>query len=283
MPSVQTFHPRLSFSRGVLMTKQLLSLVLVAAVFMLSSCAPSGGSWTNSDSEHSIFERTGSGFITPTIYFLPQYKKDLNSCKDRPKDFISPKGRVISTLCEHQWKECLLQGTCKVVDEGREYSLHYHSRIGGEYRFVFINLNKCPYGIGVREDVCLDPYHSVAADLSIQKVGDVIYIPSVRGAILSDGSKHDGYFIVRDTGGAIDGVGRFDFYIGTDSYLDRKNPFVKLGLGDRVTRVPFQVVEGEIAERVRKSRNYPGLPASVKAPQFWQTPMRLPRSGAISL
>lgn len=255
--------------------KFLVGYLLIA----LTACSSSSSGFSPSSEANSLFFRRGSGSVTPTIYFLPQYKKELDWCTDGTKDFISPNGQVLERLCTHQWKECLLQGTCKVSDGSREIALHYHSRRGSEYRFTIVDLSNCPYGIGARDEICLDPYHSVAADLSVQKLGDVIFIPAVRGAKLPDGSIHDGYFIVRDTGGAIDGIGRFDFYIGTDSYHDKQNALVKLGFGDISTRVPFQVVTGDLANRVRIKRNYPGLPEATKAPTFHQTLQSLPAFG----
>ena len=76
---------------------------------------------------------------------------------------------------------------------------------------------------------CLIPYISIAADYAHYRNGDIIEMPEVRGRrvqfpngqILS----HPGFFKVEDTGGAIKGVNRFDFFTGSLALDDPKNSF----------------------------------------------------------
>src|SRR3989338_7761429 len=104
--------------------------------------------------------------------------------------------------------------------------------------------------------MCIDPYFSLAADLSIYKLGDVIYIPDAVGLQLPGGSQHNGYFIVRDTGGGIKGHGRFDFFSGFDSLKNPSHPFRKLQFNDRTTHVPFFLVTGSVAQEILDMRNF---------------------------
>lgn len=85
---------------------------------------------------------------------------------------------------------------------------------------------------------CLIPYMSVAADPRHFRMGDVIEIPAMRGKKINmpDGKviNHPGYFIVMDTGGAIKGPNRFDFFTGAHEANDPKNEFGYQGSADTV-------------------------------------------------
>ncbi len=76
---------------------------------------------------------------------------------------------------------------------------------------------------------CLIPYMSVAADPRHFRMGDVIELPAMRGKKIKmpNGKtiKHPGYFIVMDTGGAIKGANRFDFFTGSHGANHPDNAF----------------------------------------------------------
>lgn len=95
----------------------------------------------------------------------------------------------------------------------------------GNFRYKV--MKKCRYGLGVR-NLCLLPFHTLAADNKVHKAGDIIYIPFVKNAKieLPDGTIHSGLFQVRDTGGAFQGVGskRVDMFVHTQN--DSNNVFV---------------------------------------------------------
>ncbi len=202
-----------------------------------------------------------AGTIVPTVYYLPHYSSEPTKCNGRSQDLLTKKGVVLTRLCQTEIDNCVLQGICQVQDGDQLINIGFASQSAKSGpRFRTVDLSRCPYGYGVQEKICLDPYHSVAADLSIYKVGDVIYIPAVRGTLLNDGTRHNGYFIVRDTGGAIKRPGRFDFYIGTDNIYDTQNPFNRLKLNDSKTRLSFQLVVTSEADAFKKSRNYPNIP-----------------------
>ena len=102
----------------------------------------------------------------------------------------------------------------------------------------------------------------MAADLRVLKVGSVIYVPAARGINLPDGTLHSGFFVVRDRGSAIKNNGdlaRFDFFIGTDSWRNTSNPFVKLRFSDKGAKFSYYVVRGATAELIRLQRNFPRL------------------------
>ncbi|MBC7457696.1 MAG: hypothetical protein H7235_05420, partial [Bdellovibrionaceae bacterium] len=76
---------------------------------------------------------------------------------------------------------------------------------------------------------CLIPYVSIAADPTYHNMGDYISMPAMKGkkVTLFDGRvlTHPGYFRIDDTGGAIDGRTRFDFYTGPLGLRQKKNSF----------------------------------------------------------
>lgn len=90
------------------------------------------------------------------------------------------------------------------------------------------SLGSCSTAFGA-SGKCLTPYISVAADPRFYRMGDIIQMPSMKGRVISlpNGKTmiHPGYFIVQDTGGAIKGRNRFDFFTGIMGMSNRKNAF----------------------------------------------------------
>jgi len=96
--------------------------------------------------------------------------------------------------------------------------------------FHIIPKTKLGAGYGVRRNIPLLPFRTLAADIGIEKYknadpkwkgkgglvppGTRVYIKEYDGLQLPDGSLHDGWFIVNDTGGGIYGV-HFDVFTGT--------------------------------------------------------------------
>jgi len=210
--------------------------------------------------EVSIDAVESKGIVTPSVYFFTAMNEDRNSCvESERRDLIDPNGNVLDRVCPKTFAACEMQGSCLVRRNGKNRLYNVHSVKSGKTRFFEMTRTECRYGYGVHS-TCLDPFYSVAADLRIYKPGDVLFIPGVVGAELPDGSKHSGYFVVRDKGRAIVGKGRFDFYSGFMSWRDPKNPFVKLGLSDKRTRINYYKMKGEVTDKIRKYRGFPRLP-----------------------
>lgn len=197
--------------------------------------------------------------LRPTIYYLPRIDVNADSCSSNDLvDVRGARGQTIVTLCVKSYKTCLMQGTCLVVQNGIAQLLNYSGTQGGARFFTFTDRSICPFGFGVKK-ICLDPYFSVAADLSYHKAGDVIYVPKLRGVALPDGRTHDGYVIVRDTGGNIVGQDRFDFFTGDLNYKDPRNVFGTMGLASKKNRFQYTKVSADLAERIRKNRLFPRM------------------------
>lgn len=113
----------------------------------------------------------------------------------------------------------------------------------------------CPTTKGAA-GVCLIPYISVAADARYWNMGDIVSMPGMKGkkVTLPDGKTflHPGYFIVHDTGGAIKGSNRFDFYTGTLGAHHEDNSF---GYKGEATTAMFS--KKNCPERKRYSRLKP--------------------------
>jgi hypothetical protein len=202
----------------------------------------------------------GTAKLTPTVYFFPVFDEDKTSCPDSEKVTLHGQGgKALIRVCKKNSLACGLQGSCSIKQKGKIRMLNILARIKGQNRYFEINREECKYGYGDRT-VCLDPFHTLAADLTVYKLGEVIYIPSIIGLILPDGTMHDGYFIIRDKGSGINGRGRFDFYSGFVPWYDKTNPFNRIGLADKKTAVPYMRITGAKAKEIQARRAYPRIP-----------------------
>lgn len=198
--------------------------------------------------------------ITPTIYYKPVVYKEKETCpSSEMTDIIDENDKVLISLCKSSYDNCLLQGSCYVVEGQKTRNFNVTKKINGTFRFAEKKEARCPYGYGVKA-LCLDPFYSIAADLTIHKVGEVIFVPKLVNTRLPDGTLHNGYLIIRDRGEAILGADRFDFFTGFFGPYDSGNVFAKLGFGDKKHRFGYQKVSGNIAKIIREYRNYPNIP-----------------------
>lgn len=248
--------------------------VLYSCIFLLifTSCAgDSGGKNTKGNGRPKyvpLSTEDAKKLITPTVYFVPQYDQSNLACPGTV-NMKARNGSALVTVCKTVYDSCVLQGTCLIKSAGKLLLINVGVKVNGERRFEAVDRSKCSFGRGAVRDLvkvhptmCLDPYFSVAADLKIYKLGEVIFIPSFSGILLNDGTLHDGHFVVRDTGGSITGYGRFDFFSGFDSPWASTNPLVFHQFVDRGTHVPYFLVSGQKAQDVLILRNFPRLPVS---------------------
>ncbi|MES2526461.1 MAG: 3D domain-containing protein [Bdellovibrionota bacterium] len=196
--------------------------------------------------------------LLPTMYYTP--KETEVSCAggygrtvyrgNEKVQLLTPAGAVIATVCKRYAQTLLMEGSGVLRDRGQgEIAINYGGKVRGQHRYHF--LGRCKMGEGIRKDLCLLPYHTIAADNKVHKVDEIIYIPEAKGIQLPDGSIHDGFFIVRDTGGAFNGIGsqRVDLFTGTDPDFD--NAFKKAGFHHKRPMDAFKI-QGESAEQIRE-------------------------------
>jgi 3D (Asp-Asp-Asp) domain-containing protein len=112
----------------------------------------------------------------------------------------------IPRVSDERDRRCRMEGTCVYELDGQEMIWNYGTR--PEPRVTA----QCPFGYGARSN-CLEPCHSLAADLRYHKIGARIFIPDLVGKRCGD-RVLDGIFTVADKGQAILGRNRFDFFLG---------------------------------------------------------------------
>ncbi len=195
--------------------------------------------------------------LHPTIYYIKSIEMDSQNCSSK-KTIYSTAGKALHKVCANDYKTCVIEGTCAIIDDETTV-INYIEQKAGVPLFKEVDKNKCPYGLGVK-NICLDPYYTVAADLKYHNPGDVIFVEEMKGTKLPNGEVHDGFFIVRDRGGAIKGANRFDFYTGLLHYKNEDNPFTSLGFSNEKASFPYRKATTSETLSVKKSRNYPGLP-----------------------
>lgn len=196
--------------------------------------------------------------LKPTMYYVPQ--EDLVKCEGRYRSVeysgtetsavLDPEGRVLATVCTRFLKTLDMEGTGILKDRGAgRITVNFAARVEGQIRYRAVG--RCRYGEGVQRDLCLLPYHTIAADNKVHKINEIIFVPRAEGIQLPDGSLHEGYFIVRDTGGAFDGIGaqRVDLFTGLDP--DNNNAFSRAGFNHNTPLEAFKV-KGDSAEMIRK-------------------------------
>ena len=183
---------------------------------------------------------------------------DKQNCATK-KAIHSTTGKAMIKVCATDYKTCVLEGTCAIKKDDEVTIINYVQEKQGIYLFKAVDKETCPYGYGVK-NICLDPYYTVAADMAYHDPGEVIFVEEMKGTKLPNGEVHDGFFIIRDRGGAIKGANRFDFYTGLIHYKNDENPFTPLGFANENASFAYRKATSSETAAVKKSRNYPGLP-----------------------
>lgn len=183
--------------------------------------------------------------LLPTTYYLAQ--EETTSCKGKYGDTTydgteisevkSRDGKVIAKVCTRFYKVLCMEGSGLLKDRGQGTIT-----VNWAGKFKFEAQTKCKYGHGVRATDCLLSHHTIAADNKVHKIGDIIYIPDANGLILPDGTIHQGYFIVLDTGGSFVGIGgkRVDLFVGLETDYD--NIFKTAGFSHKKPIKAYKVI-----------------------------------------
>lgn len=168
-------------------------------------CAALGFAYASSDAKSPL---CSSNVVSSSIYFVPHIRDYCPTSKPCPKFRRQVRMQGSGTLPGNR-------------------VLTYTGKIR--------SLGSCQTAVGAAGK-CLKPYISVAADPRYYSMGDIIQMPSMKGVVISlpNGKTmiHPGYFIVEDTGGAIKGPNRFDFFTGSAGLLNKQNAFGPKALKD---------------------------------------------------
>lgn len=201
--------------------------------------------------------------VSPTTYFIADETKVSCSGRyagieyygDERSEVLQPNGDLIAEVCTRFFKVLSMEGTGRLKDRGKgSLTVNW----AGEYRFRV--MEKCIFGEGVQKNLCLIPYHTIAADLESHELGSVVFIPKAKGLMLPDGRIHNGLFLVRDTGGAFRGRGfnRIDLFVGNQN--DENNIFIKAGMSHRQKFAAYRL-EGQLKQSAINffTENFPTL------------------------
>ena len=247
-----------------------LTQILLISLLTLSSCGKNSTSKTEanppSQEEQQITppveveptEIVKINDLLPTMYYTAEEEKV--ACKGKygtstyngteQSLIIDMAGKTIATVCTRFYRVLLMEGSAILKDRGQgKMGVNYSTKIGEDRRYH--RLERCVLGEGVKRDLCLLPYHTLATDNKVHAIGEIIYIPGAAGLKLPDGTEHEGYFIVRDTGSAFNGVGaqRVDMFTGLDP--DNNNAFQRAGFTHTKPMAAFKV-SGKSAEVVKE-------------------------------
>lgn len=248
-------------------------------------------------------------FARPTIYYIPEITEKKDTCTgnkvtaklvDNQGKFLLHNDTVRTlTMCKSSFSSCSVEGSCFFKQPYKSKESYYLNG-SGKPAFELLDSKKFPYGKGLgngktdglqqlfdtdsslnsvklNQALPLDPFYTIAADTPQPKMsishfvaGDVLFFPSLVGLVLPDGTKHNGFMIVRDTGAkSIFGgrANRFDFFSGNVSPYSAENPFHKLELSQEILgkrnsdlTFPFYIVAGKTKLEILKWRNYPLIP-----------------------
>lgn len=154
----------------------------------------------------------------------------------------------------------------------------------------------CTTAVGSRGN-CLIPFISVAGDDDHHRLGSIIRMDGMKGKLITtpDGRKipHPGYFSIDDTGGAINGANRFDFFTGSFGPRNRSNAFGHSGsnpvivdknkctTSKRYSKISRESAEGQRALQsiAEFKQSYGGAPAARKGLASSLRPRPNPRYG----
>ena len=153
--------------------------------------------------------------------------------------------KLLSGKRTYAWasNKTLINGVVRLNKKNGGHLISYRSRLFWEE----MDTEKYPYGKCCRGDAVV-PYRTVAADPQTYPYGTRLYIPMFDQLTMPDGSVHDGYFVVVDTGGKIRGH-HLDLAVRSDAdyrELARKIPWQRYKSGEALW---VRVVEPETAQR----------------------------------
>lgn len=173
--------------------------------------------------------------------------------------------QVIAHLCAKPHSSCSIEGSC-LIKNGSETKIVAFARMDKlthTSRWTELNPARCKYGLGVK-NICLDPYYTASADPEVYKLGDVLFVKSLKGLQLPSGEIHTGHLIIRDFTPLLVGTGpdRLHVYTGLKSEGFNNDLLESFDLTGNTKSFEFEKLDEKSAEKVRAARNYPAIPGA---------------------
>jgi hypothetical protein len=145
-------------------------------------------------------------------------------------DVYTPRGFFLGNFPWRFVRAMRMEGSA-VLSDGRVVNYAGRCRFGVGTCFEQLDRDEFPYGRGAGRRTLI-PFHSVAVDPRLVRLGEPLYVPELDGLPLPDGSVHDGCVRADDTGGNIKQK-ELDFFVVT---RDNFRSLIELLYGgDRVT------------------------------------------------
>ena len=187
-------------------------------IFSLASCLLSFGSFASFQPSTNLPKMKKIGDLKPSFYWVAVETNDGQAKNQSLRDMD---GKVLAHVSLKYYNAIKLEGTGKLLD-GR--IINFAGRVKGEVRYLICPPD-APYGY-CYDFAKLYPFKSLAVDPTVIPLGSKVYLPDAVGAVLPDGTVHDGFFTASDIGEAIKDQ-RIDVFT---SYGDQSPVFEKVGV-----------------------------------------------------
>jgi 3D (Asp-Asp-Asp) domain-containing protein len=165
-----------------------------------------------------------------SFYWLAYESEYANEQYDTP--LYTKHGYYIGKFPSAFVFELKLEGS-GILRDGRVLNYDGDCNYGIGTCFKTLSLAEHPLGAGV-QGRRLEPFRSIAVDPRYIPIGGTVYVPELAGALMPDGTRHDGCLRADDMGGAIK-EHKLDFFV--ESYLNFK--FIADNLWWRMRATPL--------------------------------------------
>ena len=177
--------------------------------------------------------RKKAGRALLTFYWLIDESSERYQGK-RDAVLLDIRGKVIARTHSRFRRDLVMEGSGWLRD-GR--TVMFHKKVGGKHRF---RISTAKYGVSSM-GCSLKPYRTVAVDPKFVRLGSTISIPQLKGAVLPDGTVHDGIFTATDRG-QFKGA-HIDLFVGAGPTGSR--PFARRGYPSR-SRVTVYITDAPL-------------------------------------
>ena len=205
------------------MKQMFATLAVIVSVFIFSSANAVSETAAKKLPAVDTSDMKSLGMLGPSFYWVALEKDNQG---DKTEKVYDTNNKVIAKISVKFMRHLKLEGT-GLLENGKLLNFaqwHYNDDGTKEVRYrVCGKAAPCGYGY---EGRALKAFRSVAVDPTVVPLDSLIFIPQARGAVLPDGTIHDGYFHAVDIGDAIQNK-RIDVFT---SFGDQSGVFGKVGL-----------------------------------------------------